>query len=132
MAGQRIEAQRLNRRIAILRRGPGSDDGFGKAPGELRRLCWRFASVKPARMPRANVEGPVAGGTGVLAELSAWLRWDSVTAAILPTDKAVLDGKLYELTAVPQEVGQRGGIELLLVAADGPNSIDPDALPALK
>lgn len=125
MAGQRLEAQRLNRRIAVLRRGPGSDDGFGKAPGELRRLCWRFASVKPAQRRQAFM----AGGTEAGAELSAWLRYDAVTKGIKATDQVAFEGKLFEIVAAPLEVGLRAGIELLLIAADGQSGIDPAALP---
>ena len=126
MGKDRIDTQRLNRQIAVLRRGPGSDDGYGKAPGELRRLCFRLASVKPARR-RQGIEG---GGPEAAAELSAWLRWDEVTKGIKATDQVAFEGLLYEIVASPMEVGLRAGIELLLVAADGQAGIDPAALPA--
>lgn len=126
MGKNAIAAGSLNRRIAVLRRAAGSDDGFGKAPGELKRLCWRFASVKPVSRRAAFA----AGGTEASAELSAWLRRDGVTKGIKATDQVVFEGTLFEIVAMPIEIGLRAGIELLLVAADGQTGIDPAALPA--
>lgn len=126
MGKNAIGGHTLNRRVAILRRGPGSDDGFGKQPGELRRLCWRFASVKPARR-RAAFD---AGGTEAVAELSVWLRRDGATTGIRVTDQVAYESQLYEIVAIPIEVGFHAGIELLIVAADGQAAIDAAALPA--
>lgn len=124
MSRDRIESERLNRRIAILRNGTASDDGFGTTAGALQRLCWRYASVKPV-MRRESTE---AVQERAAAELSAWLRFDDVTRTIKATDRVAVDGKLFELTGTPVEVGFREGIELLLVSSPGNETVDADAL----
>ena len=123
--GNRIDAQRLNRRLAVLRAAAGSNDGFGTGPGALQVLCWRLASVKPARR-RETFE---AGTPEARAELSAWLRFDGVTRTIAATDQVALDGQLYAITARPLEVGLRGGIELLLISTG--QAINAQALAAV-
>jgi head-tail adaptor len=120
-----LKTERLNRRIAVLRRGDSVDDGYSSgAPGEIQRLCWRLASVKPVRR-REQFEAAEQRG---YAELSCWLRFDSVTRTIAGTDLIAIDGTVYEIGEAPREVGFKGGIELMLVTADDIPAVDPDAL----
>ncbi|PKB19654.1 SPP1 family predicted phage head-tail adaptor [Novosphingobium kunmingense] len=119
-----VRAGRLNRRVTILRRGAGSDDGYGKVPGAWQVLCARDASIKPAR----RNEVYEAAGTEGKAELTCWLRHDSVTRTIAETDAVVEGGRLYEIAATPMEVGNREGIELRIVAGDGGAVPDVDDL----
>lgn len=116
MKGSRIPAGRLDRRVTVLRAAPAAHDGYEPVPGALQVLGSRLASIKPAW----RREGVQAGGMEAAAELSAWLRVDNLTRTIRATDKVVLDGRLFELTAAPIEIGRGYAIELLLVGnADG-------------
>jgi head-tail adaptor len=112
MGRHAIAAGSLNRRARILRRGAGSDDGYGKQPGAWTELASRLCSVKP-RMGREKVEGL---GLQALAVMSFWFRFDNTTRTIVATDALELDGVHYEIVAPPIVIGLNAGIEVLAVA----------------
>lgn len=110
----------LDRRVIILRQGPSVHDGLQNLPGAFAPIGTRWASVKPA-MGREAVEHDQKEAR---APMSIWLRFDSLTRTIAPTDAVELDGERYQIVAPAVEVGRREGIELLVVG-DVPQ-IDPD------
>lgn len=118
-----IRGGQLDRRVTILRRGPSSHDGLQNVPGAFAPIGTRWASVKPA-MGREAVEHFQKEAR---QPMSIWLRFDALTASILPTDAIEYGGDRYELIAPALEVGRREGIELLVVA-DAPQ-IDPEDEP---
>lgn len=118
-----IRTGKLDRRIALLREAPASDDGAAVVPGGLRRLAWRWASVKPERGSEGfEHESKVARHDAVI-----WLRRDAVTRTLRPTDKVAIDGILHELVSPPQMIARREGVELFVrgIAAE---PIDPASL----
>lgn len=119
-----VKAGRLNRPVTIVRRGAGSDDGMGTVPGAWQVLCKRDASIIPAR----RNEVYEAAGTEGKAELTCWLRHDSVTRTIAETDAVVEGGRLFEIVATPMEVGNRDGMELRIVRGDGGAAVDVESL----
>lgn len=112
MGKNAIASGSLNRRARILRRGLGTDDGYGSQPGGWVELATRLCSVKP-KMGREAVEG--MGRQGVTT-LSFWFRFDNTTRTITAQDALELGGVHYEIIAPPIEVGLRAGIEVLAVA----------------
>ena len=56
-----IRAERLDRRVSLLRRGAGSDDGLTVVPGAWAVLATRWASIKP-RMGREPVQAGTRAG----------------------------------------------------------------------
>lgn len=118
-----IRAGKLDRRVALLRLAAASDDGIAVVPGALRRLAWRWASVKPEPGNESfEHEGKVAR-----ASASVWLRRDAVTRTLKATDLIAIDGLVHELVAPPLMVGRREGVELKIRAVED-EPIDPGAL----
>jgi len=118
-----IRSGKLDKRIALLREAPASDDGLNVVPGGLRRLGWRWASVKAER----GSEGFENEGKQARATYSVWLRSDTLTRTIRATDKLAIGGLVYELLAPPAEIGRRDGIELFAKAETG-KTVDAAAL----
>lgn len=116
-----IRAGKLDRRVTILRRGPIVDDGYQSRPGSLQPIATRSASVKP-KMGREPIE---AAGREGLTVMSFWMRFDSLTRTIGPSDALELDDLRYEILAPPIQVGRREGIEVLAVAGGHPESAAP-------
>ena len=106
----KLAAGKLNRRVTILRQGPGVDDGYTVKPGELEDLATRWASVVPV----TGKERIEAGGVAASGELTIWLRWDSVTKKITEEDAIRYQGVVYELVGTPIEIGTREGVELVV------------------
>lgn len=108
-----IRGGQLDRRVTILRQGPASHDGYQNIPGAFAPIGTRWASVKPA-MGREAVEHVQKEAR---QPMSIWLRYDALTASILPTDAIEYGGDRYAIVAPALEVGRREGIELFVVAA---------------
>lgn len=122
-----IRAGTLDRVITIVRRGAATDNGLEEVPGEWQILATRRASVKPLfRKEEFDSDGREAR-----RELTAWMHYDSVGAAVTALDAVVMDGRLYELTAEPLELGRREGIELRMLAADPAVAVDVGSLAAV-
>jgi len=119
-----IKAGNLDRRVAIVRAGPATDDGFTTLPGTLQLVGKRWASIKPAR----GGEPMEAEQRTGIAEATIWLRWDSLTRTIAATDMIVADGRLFSLVAPPREIGRREGVELFVKAETERPPINPDDL----
>lgn len=109
-----VNGSKLDRRVKVLRRGEASDDGHAETPGEWQELFERSASVKP----RFRAQDQQAAGLVEPVTMSFWLRWDSQTKGILPSDAIELDGVRYSLVAPPIEIGRREGVELLAIAGE--------------
>lgn len=108
-----MKAGALNRRISILREGPGTDNGIELIPGALGVVATRWASWKPANGSEVfENQGREAKSGGTF-----WLRSDNVTRQITPLDKIDFDGRVYDVVAV-QELGRREGVELIVAADD--------------
>lgn len=120
----KLRAGNLDRRVAILRSGPAVDDGFTTRSSELRLVAWRRASVMPVRGSEALEHEQ----RRALAEVSVWLRFDTVSRAIRASDKLAIRGVVHELLAPPLEVGRGVGIELFAKALAGADTVDPGAL----
>jgi Phage head-tail joining protein len=113
----------LDRRIAILRNGPATDDGYTIIPGELGILAERSSRWQPAsRLEQFESMGKEAKSGG-----SFVIRSDNITRQIVETDKLAYSGKLYEIQGI-RELGRRDGIELFVEAADGQTEIDLSGL----
>lgn len=106
----RLSTGKLDRRVTILRKGAGADNGYTVKAGGFAELATRWASVVPV----TGKERIEAGGVSASAELTIWMRWDSVTAMITEKDGVRYQGKDYELVGTPIEIGTREGVELVV------------------
>lgn len=107
-----MQAGKFDRRVVLLRRAAGTDNGFEVVPGNWAELGSRLASVRPER------RGEETEGAGLVARrvCSFWLRWDSLSRTLTATDAIQFDGRIYELTAEPEEIGRREGVAMVGVA----------------
>jgi hypothetical protein len=121
-----IRAGNLRSVVYLLRRGPDQDNGYGKSPGAWRLLGKRMASVQPVR----SGEAFDSAGISARRESSLWLWHDSAAAGMTAEDGVAINGVVYHLVDQPREVGRGEGIELVAVASDPPEAIDPLALDA--
>lgn len=108
-----MNAGKLDRRITIQRQGPPIDDGYTTKPGALANYATRWASWKAAN-GRETFENQ---GNEAKAAGSLWVRYDSETKGILPTDFVSFDGRLWNILDV-QHVERNKTIELIVVAGD--------------
>ncbi|MGJ0236981.1 head-tail adaptor protein [Novosphingobium fluoreni] len=108
-----MKAGNLDRRVTVQRQGEAFDDGYTTQPGTPTDYCTRWASWKPAN-GRETFESQ---GNEAKAGGTFWLRWDSLTSAILPTDVVLFQGRAWDIKGV-QEIGRREGVELIVVAGD--------------
>jgi head-tail adaptor len=119
----RIPAGRLNRAVIIQRQGAAEHDGYSRKPGAWAQLGTRLASVRPAR----GREGEEGQGRSGVALMSFWMRWDSLTSTITERDALIFEGRRYQITSPPMEIGRREGIEIFAIAAELENISDPAA-----
>jgi head-tail adaptor len=108
-----MKAGKLDRRVVIVRAGPPIDNGVEAVPGAEVPLATRWASWRPSN----GREVFEAQGLEARAGGTFWLRWDSVTSGILPTDRVLFEDRLWDIKGV-QEIGRRDGIELIVAAGD--------------
>jgi SPP1 family predicted phage head-tail adaptor len=119
----RIPAGRLNRSVTFERQAAPQHDGYSRAPGAWSAIGSRTASVKPAR----GREGEEGQGRSGIALMSFWLRYDSLTSSITEQDAIIFEGRRYQITAPPMEVGRREGIEIFAIAGELENASEPIA-----
>lgn len=108
-----MNAGKLDRRITIRRQGPPVDDGYTTLPGTIGDYCTRWASWKAAN-GRETFENQ---GNEAKAAGSFWIRYDSQTKDIAPTDFVSFDGRLWNIVSVTG-IDRRETIELIVVAGD--------------
>lgn len=108
-----MNAGKLDRRITIQRQGPPIDDGYTTKPGELEDYATRWASWKAAN-GRETFENQ---GNEAKAAGSLWLRYDSLTKGILPTDVVLFNDRLWNIIDI-QDVARNKTIEIMIVAGD--------------
>lgn len=116
-----IRAGRLDRLVSIERRGPPVHDGYARVPGAWAPLAQRWASIKPVR-GRETQEGQGRSGT---AQITFWMRFDSVTSTLTERDSLVWNGQRYDIVAPPLEIGRREGIEVFASAGELDNASEP-------
>ncbi|XUU60645.1 head-tail adaptor protein [Erythrobacter sp. HA6-11] len=116
-----MRAGKLDRVVAIERRGPAQHDGRSRKPGPWGTVGKRRASVQPAR----GRETQEAEGRSGQQPMSFWFRYDRVTSSVTEQDSLVHEGRRYEITAPPMEVGRREGIEVIGVAGELANASEP-------
>lgn len=108
-----MKAGALDRRVTIKRAGAPTDDGYTTQPGALETYCTRWASWKPANGREVfENQGKEAKSGGTF-----WLRFDSQTDGILPTDCVEWNGVRWDIVSVTM-LGRNEGVELIVAAGD--------------
>ena len=108
-----MNAGELTERITILRQGPDTDNGIETVPGELETYCTRWAKWRAAR-PTEVFENL---GREAKASGTFWIRYDSDTAAISPTDKLTWQGRSFDIVGAEETV-PRAEIQIVVAGND--------------
>ena len=107
-----MQSGKLDRRVTIMRSGTPVDDGYTTQPGGLTTYATRWAAWKPATRGEQFENAMNKGKAGGFFHL----RSDSLTRAILPTDKLEYNGQIYDILGV-SELGRNDGVEQLVAVS---------------
>lgn len=90
-----MKAGSLDRRIKIMREGAATDNGIEEIPGDLEKVyaCWADWQPVAGREIFENL-GKEAKTGGYF-----FIRHNSISEAILTTDKVSWEGRIYDIVA---------------------------------
>lgn len=108
-----MKAGELTERVTILRQGAAVDDGYTTQPGALETYCTRWAKWRAAR-PSEVFENM---GREAKASGTFWVRYDTQTAGILPTDKLVWKDRQFDIVGA-EETWPDEEIQIIVAADD--------------
>jgi hypothetical protein len=112
-----VKAGELRERIVIQRQGEPTDNGIETVSGALETYCERRAKWKAAG------PGEVFENLGREAKASGtfWVRFDTKTAGILPTDKLIwkrsVGDRKFDIVGA-EETGHREEVQIVVTADD--------------
>lgn len=101
-----MNAGDLDRRVTLLRRVRGAQNGFGEAS----EIWTDVTTVWAQKLEVRDAERVQAQAVGVAISLRLRVRWSSATSAMARGDRVRFEGAVYSVEEI-KEVGRRVGLE---------------------